>query len=493
MKRFTQFCAIIGFSVSAVFAQNIAAPVFVLKDGDATAAGYNGTDNAIYIDGNAQQSVGWITFQTQGIDVSKIASAKLLLYVKSLSSRGTIEAHVLTSDISAPENNVRLSAIVFNPTAAASAVLGTADIEKVIQFDLTALVKGGTFKGVALTSDDGLAVMFDSKEGHLAPVILLTTNVDDVAEQWHSGPGVPAAGLGKDGDCYLNTSSGDVYSKASEAWAVVTNIVGPQGQKGDKGDPGLQGAVGLDGAQGPKGDQGLTGATGPTGSPGPKGDQGLTGATGAQGASGAVGPRGDKGDQGIQGIAGAQGPKGDKGDPGLQGPIGLTGAQGPKGDQGSIGAAGPMGLTGATGATGSFPAGNAPGDMQYWNGTAWAIAPVGQPGQFLQVSSAAIPTWSGAAYPAVTTAAISSIAQTTATSGGTVTSDGGAFSTARGVCWNTSANPTIANSKTADGTGAGAFTSSITGLASNRMYYVRAYAANSAGTVYGNQVSFTTN
>jgi len=119
MKRFTRFCVIIGLSVSAVFAQNIAAPVFVLKDGDAAAAGYNGTDNAIYIDGNAQQSIGWITFQTQGIDVSKIASAKLLLYVKSLSSRGTIEAHALTNDISAPENNVCFAHlnIYFHPSS----------------------------------------------------------------------------------------------------------------------------------------------------------------------------------------------------------------------------------------------------------------------------------------------------------------------------------------------------------------------------------------
>ena len=94
--------------------------------------------------------------------------------------------------------------------------------------------------------------------------------------------------------------------------------------------------------------------------------------------------------------------------------------------------------------------------------------------------------------PVVTTAAVNAITQTSAGSGGNVTSDGGAGVTARGVCWGTSANPTIANNKTTDGTGIGSFTSSLTGLTPGTTYYVRAYATNSAGTGYGNQVTFTT-
>ncbi|MDO9579911.1 MAG: DUF1566 domain-containing protein [Bacteroidales bacterium] len=94
--------------------------------------------------------------------------------------------------------------------------------------------------------------------------------------------------------------------------------------------------------------------------------------------------------------------------------------------------------------------------------------------------------------PLLTTTAASSITQTTATSGGNITSDGGATVTARGVCWNTSANPTIANSKTTDGTGIGAFISSITELTRNTTYYIRAYATNSVGTSYGNEISFKT-
>lgn len=94
--------------------------------------------------------------------------------------------------------------------------------------------------------------------------------------------------------------------------------------------------------------------------------------------------------------------------------------------------------------------------------------------------------------PTVTTTAITNIGQTTATGGGTVAADGGGSVTARGVCWSTAANPTIANSCTSNGSGTGAFTSSISGLTANTFYHVRAYATNSAGTAYGSDLTFTT-
>jgi hypothetical protein len=94
--------------------------------------------------------------------------------------------------------------------------------------------------------------------------------------------------------------------------------------------------------------------------------------------------------------------------------------------------------------------------------------------------------------PVVTTATITDIGTTDATSGGTVTADGGASVTARGVCWSTSANPTISGSHSSDGTGTGAFTSSITGLTNGTLYHVRAYATNSIGTSYGGDSTFTT-
>jgi uncharacterized protein (TIGR02145 family) len=98
-----------------------------------------------------------------------------------------------------------------------------------------------------------------------------------------------------------------------------------------------------------------------------------------------------------------------------------------------------------------------------------------------------------AALPTITTVTQSAITSTTALSGGNITSDGGAVITARGLCWATTVNPTTANNKTNDGTGAGSFVSSITDMSIGTLYYVRSYAINSAGTAYGNQISFTTN
>ena len=97
-----------------------------------------------------------------------------------------------------------------------------------------------------------------------------------------------------------------------------------------------------------------------------------------------------------------------------------------------------------------------------------------------------------ASSPTVTTAQVSNVSQTTAMGGGNVTSDGGAPVTERGICWDTSHNPTVNGSHASNGSGTGAFTVEMAGLTPNTTYYVRAYAINSSGTSYGNEVSFTT-
>lgn len=94
--------------------------------------------------------------------------------------------------------------------------------------------------------------------------------------------------------------------------------------------------------------------------------------------------------------------------------------------------------------------------------------------------------------PVVTTDSVTGIERTTAVSGGNITSDGGASIESRGICWSTSTNPTTGGSQTNDGTGSGSFVSNLISLSPNTLYYVRAYATNSVGTSYGNQVSFTT-
>jgi uncharacterized protein (TIGR02145 family) len=94
--------------------------------------------------------------------------------------------------------------------------------------------------------------------------------------------------------------------------------------------------------------------------------------------------------------------------------------------------------------------------------------------------------------PTVTTNSISSVSNSSATSGGNIVSDGGSSITERGICYNTSSNPTTANFKITNGTGSGSFTSNLTGLAAGTTYYIRAYATNSLGTAYGNELTVTT-
>ncbi|MBZ4035365.1 hypothetical protein K6T82_11355 [Flavobacterium sp. 17A] len=85
------------------------------------------------------------------------------------------------------------------------------------------------------------------------------------------------------------------------------------------------------------------------------------------------------------------------------------------------------------------------------------------------------------------------ISTVSAVSGGVVKLNGTETVTARGVCWNTSQNPIIANSKTADGTGEGTYASSLNNLLPEKVYYLRAYVTTSNGiTYYSSQTSFET-
>ena len=97
-----------------------------------------------------------------------------------------------------------------------------------------------------------------------------------------------------------------------------------------------------------------------------------------------------------------------------------------------------------------------------------------------------------ATIPTLITTALSGITYNSATCGGNITTDGGLPVSARGVCWSINQNPDISEFKTIDGNGKGSFTSSMTSLLPNTTYFVRAYATNSGGTGYGNELIFIT-
>jgi len=102
-------------------------------------------------------------------------------------------------------------------------------------------------------------------------------------------------------------------------------------------------------------------------------------------------------------------------------------------------------------------------------------------------------TQSSLCLPSITTDAASAVGLDSALIGGNIASDGGSSIVLRGVCYSTSPNPNMGNSRTQDGSGIGSFNTILRGLTSSTMYYARSYAKNSNGVVvYGNEVSFTT-
>tara|TARA_B100001094_G_scaffold333387_1_gene411344 strand:+ start:9276 stop:9980 length:705 start_codon:yes stop_codon:yes gene_type:complete len=106
-----------------------------------------------------------------------------------------------------------------------------------------------------------------------------------------SGASDPAAGSGTNGDFFVNLTTKYFFGpKASGAWPVGFDLIGPQGPQGIQGIQGIQGAMGPQGNQGPQGSIGNTGAPGPVGPVGPSG--GPPGPTGSPGSDGNPGPQG---------------------------------------------------------------------------------------------------------------------------------------------------------------------------------------------------------
>ncbi len=98
----------------------------------------------------------------------------------------------------------------------------------------------------------------------------------------------------------------------------------------------------------------------------------------------------------------------------------------------------------------------------------------------------------GSGLPEIKTSLVSGVTQTTAVSGGIIISTGDSDIIGKGLCWGFDANPTLSDNHTVDGTGKDNFVSTLTALTPDTFYHLRAYATNSEGTSYGNNLTIKT-
>jgi hypothetical protein len=96
------------------------------------------------------------------------------------------------------------------------------------------------------------------------------------------------------------------------------------------------------------------------------------------------------------------------------------------------------------------------------------------------------------AAPTVVTAAAQKVLSFSATLTGSIKADGGSEITELGMCWSTTSNPTTDDNTLVHRGGIGTFTVFLVDLEPSTTYFARAYATNSMGTSYGNEITFTT-
>jgi uncharacterized protein (TIGR02145 family) len=107
------------------------------------------------------------------------------------------------------------------------------------------------------------------------------------------------------------------------------------------------------------------------------------------------------------------------------------------------------------------------------------------------ISGANLPS-QGQGLPSISTSPATNVTNNSAVLGGNISSQGTSQVTTRGICYSLTSSPTTANFTVSAGSGTGSFQANLTNLVAGTNYYARAFAINSGGTSYGNQVMFTT-
>lgn len=92
----------------------------------------------------------------------------------------------------------------------------------------------------------------------------------------------------------------------------------------------------------------------------------------------------------------------------------------------------------------------------------------------------------------ITTDKFKSATNSSAIVGGTITADGGTEIIEKGVCYSKQVNPDLSDSVLVITGSTASFSATLQGLNDTTMYYFKAFATNSNGTFYGQQMAFNT-
>lgn len=87
---------------------------------------------------------------------------------------------------------------------------------------------------------------------------------------------------------------------------------------------------------------------------------------------------------------------------------------------------------------------------------------------------------------------VKDITTTSALCGGVIKADGGASILTKGVCWSTAPAPTTADKVQEDEMDSDTIKVTLHGLMMHTIYYVRPFATTRLQTIYGDEISFTT-
>ncbi|MDB5051466.1 MAG: kelch protein [Fibrobacteres bacterium] len=162
------------FSPKALSAADLVTHLFPHKDG--ANVGYtilNGNTGPSIEVGNGS-SVGWVTFQTGGADLSLTTGSAVTLFLGHVYASGDLKVFALTQAVTVAEGSVDATHLVYNPLSPVATVsLDGSDENKIIRISLGSLLGSGTFYGLALESSAGLSADFGSKDSDLPPAIEL--------------------------------------------------------------------------------------------------------------------------------------------------------------------------------------------------------------------------------------------------------------------------------------------------------------------------------